>query len=96
MLKTIALGSILALAPVLALADESTTPPSPYTEKAPGNGPNLHRYHHWRGDRYGMIERRSSAVTPEAPVYSQPYQAGGVWSGPSGSPYGNMYPRPAK
>jgi 2-polyprenyl-6-methoxyphenol hydroxylase-like FAD-dependent oxidoreductase len=92
MLKTIALGSALALVPVLALADESTAPPSPYTEKAPGNGPNLHRYHQWRRDRNNMVEQRSAAVNPGG--YRQPYRDEGVWSGPSYSPYGNMYPPP--
>jgi hypothetical protein len=71
MLKTIALGSALALAPVVALADQSTTPPTPYTEKAPGNGPDLHRFQQWGAGQEGMIERRSAA---ENPSYRRPYR----------------------
>ena len=51
-LKAIGLGSALLLAPAVALADESTNPPTPTTMKPPGNGPtkNLHyhdRHWHW-------------------------------------------------
>jgi hypothetical protein len=61
-LTAIALGSALLLAPALAQADESTTPPTPNSVKTPGNGPTV---------------------------------SGGVWSGPSYSPYANMMPGPA-
>jgi hypothetical protein len=49
MLKIIAaigLGSALMLTPVLAYADESTTPPTPDTVKTPGNGPDMKPMHH--------------------------------------------------
>src|SRR5579859_3203019 len=45
-LITIGLGSALVLAPALALADESTTPPTPNSVKTPGNGPTVHHKHH--------------------------------------------------
>ena len=69
MLKTlsaIALGSALLLAPAVALADMSTTQPSPYVAKAPGNGPDVRELNQWRGDRYygGAWEGRSAAESP--------------------------------
>ena len=105
MLKTILLGSALALTPMLALADQSTDQSTPYTEKTPGNGPTIHRHHHWRADRYmngGIVEQRTAA---EEPVVAEsgfvgpgPYRGygyGGVWTGNSNSPYANMYLPPA-
>ena len=104
MLKTILLGSALALTPMLALADQSTDQPSPYTQKTPGNGPTVHR-HHWRADRDlsgGMIEQRTAAEEPFVgePGFLGPgpyrgYQGGGVWTGLPNSPYANMLPPPA-
>ena len=98
MLKTILLGSALALTPALALADQSTDQPSPYTEKTPGNGPTIHRYQHWRADRDmsgGMIEQRTAA---EEPVAGEPGFFGpGPYHGYGyGSPYANMLPPPAR
>jgi hypothetical protein len=56
MMKTLlALGvaSTLVLAPVVAFADEATTPPSPNASSTPGNGPAdagaapmMHHHHH--------------------------------------------------
>jgi hypothetical protein len=53
MMKTLlALGvaSALVLAPVVAFADDSTTPPSPNAPSTPGNGPApapmMHHHHH--------------------------------------------------
>jgi hypothetical protein len=49
MLKIIAaigVSSALMFAPAVALADESTTPPTPDTVKTPGNGPTIHKHHH--------------------------------------------------
>ena len=51
-MAAIGLASALTLAPALAFADESTTPPSPDAVKSPGNGPDVmpkhhhHRHHH--------------------------------------------------
>jgi hypothetical protein len=102
MLKTILLGSALALTPVLALADQSTDQPSPYAEKTPGNGPTVHRQH-WRADRDlngGMIEQRTAAEEPvvgergffgPGPYHGYGY-GGGVWTGLPNSPYANMLP----
>lgn len=77
--------------------------PSPYADKEPGNGPLVDRQ--WTNGVYdeGMVERRSAAEEPiyggpAGPVYGGPgyrYDAAGVWSGPSYSPYANMYPGPA-
>jgi hypothetical protein len=101
MLKTILLGSALALTPVLAFADQSTDQPSPYGVKTPGNGPTVYR-HHWRADRDlngGMIEQRSAAEGPMvgepgfffgAPATYRGYDAG-VWTGLPNSPYATMF-----
>jgi hypothetical protein len=49
-IAAIAIGSTLVLAPMAALADESTTPPKADTVKTPGNGPDvkpmMHMHHH--------------------------------------------------
>ena len=110
-ISAIALGSALLLAPVLALDDQSTEPPSPNTVKEPGNGPTIHRQwrHHAANNGEGWQERRAAAETPIAngpgfdAGYSSPGQfqysttgaSGGVFSGPSWSPYANMIPGPA-
>lgn len=39
-------SSALLLAPVLAFADEFTTPPKADTVKTPGNGPDVKHHHH--------------------------------------------------
>jgi hypothetical protein len=102
-ISAIVLGSALLLAPALAQADQSTEPASPYTVKTPGNGPTAHPQY-WRDDAAnGMVERRSAAEDPAfggpaGPMFGGPgyrYDADGVWSGPSYSPYANMYRGPA-
>jgi hypothetical protein len=109
--SAIALGSALLLAPALARADQSTEPPSPYTVKEPGNGPTIHRQwrHHTANNGAARQEKRAAAETPIAngPGFDAGYSApgqfqysttganGGVFSGPSSSPYANMIPGPA-
>lgn len=54
MLAALSLTSALVFAPVVAFADESTTPPSPDSVKTPGNGPDMkpmpmmHHKHHMK------------------------------------------------
>jgi hypothetical protein len=67
MLKIIAaigLGSALLLAPAIAFADESTTPPKPTTVKTPGNGPDvkpMHHHHHHHMMKKTMMKKPAMA-----------------------------------
>ena len=60
-IAALALGSSLLIAPAIAQADESTTPPSPYTDSTPGNGPS-HGYGDGPDYGYGMHEGRSAFI----------------------------------
>jgi hypothetical protein len=103
-ISALAVGSALALSSTLASADQTTTPPSPYTEKAPGNGPNLHRplrNHSAANARVG-IEGRAAAednTSGGGPGFYAGGAArtgygysGGVWTGPPNGPYAVMIP----
>jgi hypothetical protein len=67
MLKIIAaagLSSTLILAPALALADESTTPPKADTVKTPGNGPDVKPAHHHRHHSTKHMSKKHSMKKP--------------------------------
>lgn len=64
MLKIIAaigLGSALVLAPAVAFADESTTPPKADTVKTPGNGPDVKPKHHHHSKKKHMAKKPTEA-----------------------------------
>jgi hypothetical protein len=69
MLKIIAaigLACSLMLAPALAFADESTTPPKADTVKTPGNGPDVKPKHHRHSKKKHMAKKPMMKPT-EAP-----------------------------
>ncbi len=71
-MTAIGLGSALMLAPALAIADESTTPPTPNTEKTPGNGPtttpmgSMHSRHHRHHHHHMMKPMAAPADAPKS------------------------------
>jgi hypothetical protein len=81
--------SALLTAPSLALADMSTTPPSPYAVKEPGNGPDIRRMRHHRGHyyyRHREMMHKAPMASPAAPPANPPAAAPPAPAAPAANP----------
>jgi hypothetical protein len=91
-ISTVLFGAALTLAPALAFADESTTPPSPDRVQTPGNGPTISQHHRRVSRRMDVESARAASESEHTGYDSAGEMARPAWSGPSYSPYANMMP----
>jgi hypothetical protein len=69
-MAAVGLTSALLLAPALAFADESSTPPSPDAVKTPGNGPDVmpKHHHHHHHHHHSMMKKPAADPATDKPA----------------------------